>query len=293
MRLGRYTHGDETPWVGARHEDSVVHLRSAGAAAGVDLPDSTRDLLGEWRWQEKAELAVERAMETDVGRYDRDALERHAPVGAPEKVVCVGLNYQDHIEESGEDAPEEPVLFSKFPTSVAGPDDAIEWDPDLTEEVDFEAELVAVIGETAREVSEDEALDYIAGFTVGNDVSARDLQFDDGQWVRGKSLDTFAPLGPELVTREEAPDPHELDIWTDVNGERLQDSSTSNLLFGIGELVAFCSRAFTLSPGDLLFTGTPPGVGAFRDPPVHLDDGDTVTVGIEGLGELTNGCRHR
>ncbi|WP_254538552.1 fumarylacetoacetate hydrolase family protein [Halomarina litorea] len=293
MRIGRYSHGDEAPWVGVRREESVVDLRSAGAAVGIDLPRSTRALLGEWRWQEKAGLAVDSALETGVGRYDHDELDRHAPVGAPEKVVCVGLNYADHVEETDEDPPEEPVLFSKFPTSVVGPDDDIAWDPDLTDEVDFEAELVAVVGDRAREVSEDHAMDHVAGYTVGNDVSARDLQFDDGQWVRGKSLDTFAPTGPELVTSDEVADPEGLDIWTDVNGERLQDSSTEHLVFGVAELVAFCSRAFTLSPGDLVFTGTPPGVGAFRDPPIHLDDGDRVTVGVEGIGELTSDCRHR
>ena len=159
-------------------------------------------------------------------------------------------------------------------------------------EVDYEGELAVVIGRRASYVDRAQALDHVAGFTVGNDVSARDLQHGDGQWVRGKSLDSFAPIGPELVTTDEVGDPHDLDVWAEVNGERLQDSSTSNLIFGVDELVSFCSRAFTLRPGDLLFTGTPPGVGVYRDPPVLLEDGDEVTIGVEGVGELTNACEY-
>jgi len=295
MRLGQYSGDDAAdPWTGVRLDDeTVVDLPRAGAAAGVDVPRTTTDLLATWEWQEKAALAVAYATETGTGLRDLDGLARHAPVTSPQKVVCVGLNYRDHAEEGNNPVPDEPVLFSKFPTAVTGPDSTITWDPDLTGKVDYEAELVAVIGREARRVDVDDALDYVAGYLVGNDVSARDLQHGDGQWVRGKSLDTFAPVGPELVTRDEAPDPHALDIWTEVNGERLQDSSTANLIFGIDELVAFCSRAFTLTPGDLLFTGTPPGVGVYRDPPVLLGDGDRVTVGIEGLGELTNICAFR
>jgi len=291
MRLGQYSTDGGDPWVGARHDDeTIVNLHEAGIEAGVGLPTTTADLLGTWRWEEKVDLAVEYAEATSTGVYDAADLDRHAPVTDPEKVVCVGLNYRDHAEEGGNEIPETPVLFSKFPTCVAGPDDTISWDPDLTEKVDYEAELVAVIGREARRVSEDEAMDYVAGFLPGNDVSARDLQHGDGQWVRGKSLDGFAPVGPELVTTDEVADPHDLDIYAEVNGERLQDSSTSNLIFGVGELVSFASQAFTLKPGDLLFTGTPPGVGVYREPPVLLGDGDTVTIGVEGLGELSNDC---
>jgi 2-keto-4-pentenoate hydratase/2-oxohepta-3-ene-1,7-dioic acid hydratase in catechol pathway len=200
-------------------------------------------------------------------------------------------DYVDHAEEGDNPIPEEPVLFSKFPTSVNGPGGTIEWDPDLTGKFDYEAELVVVIGEEARHVDEADVLDHVAGYLVGNDVSARDLQHGDGQWIRGKSLDTFAPIGPELVTPDKVDDPGTLDIWTEVNGERLQESTTSNLIFGVEELIAFCSRAFTLTLGDLLFTGTPPGVGVYREPPVLLSDGDEVTVGIEGIGELHNKCR--
>jgi 2-keto-4-pentenoate hydratase/2-oxohepta-3-ene-1,7-dioic acid hydratase in catechol pathway len=292
MRLGQYATADEEqPWCGARTDDeTVVNLAEAGAAAGVDLPRRSTELLAGWEWRRKAELAVEHAAETGVGVYEHDDLERHAPVSNPQKVVCVGLNYRDHAEEGDNPIPDEPVLFSKFPTTVASPGSTISWDPDLTEKVDYEAELVAVIGTEARRVDEDEALEHVAGYLVGNDVSARDLQHGDGQWVRGKSLDGFAPIGPELVTADEVDDPHDLEIRAEVNGERLQESTTANLIFGIDELVSFCSRAFTLEPGDLIFTGTPPGVGVYREPPVLLEDGDEVTIGVQGLGELTNAC---
>ncbi|WP_121743385.1 fumarylacetoacetate hydrolase family protein [Natronorubrum halophilum] len=295
MRIGQFSAGEtEQRWCGALvDDDTVVNLPSSGTAAGVDIPRTLSALLEEWNWKEKVSLAIEYATETGTNRYKLDELTRHAPVDDPQKVVCVGLNYEDHAEEGDNPIPDEPVLFSKFPTAVTGPGDEIAWDPEYTEQVDYEAELVVVIGREARNVSQDDAEEYIAGITVGNDISARDLQHGDGQWVRGKSLDTFAPTGPELVTLEEIDDPHDLDIWAEIDGERLQDSTTANLIFGIDELVSFCSRAFTLTPGDLIFTGTPPGVGVYRDPPVLLDDGTTVTIGIDGVGELTNTCRQR
>ena len=294
MRLGQFTTTDaEHSWTGAVTDDGVVDLPKAGDAAGVDLSTRMTDLLADWGWRRKADLAVEYARETGTGLYDLGDVTRRAPVTDPGKVVCVGLNYRDHAEEGGNPIPDEPVLFSKFPTCVVGPGEPVEWDPGYAEQVDYEAELVAVVGKRAREVSREEAMDHVAGFTVGNDVSARDLQHGDGQWVRGKSLDTFAPVGPDLVTTDSVGDPHDLDIRAEVNGERLQASTTANLIFGVDELVAFCSRAFTLEPGDLVFTGTPPGVGVYRDPPVLLEAGDEVTVAVEGVGELTNPCAYR
>ena len=291
MRLGLYTTTDDTePWTGVLLDDQVVSLPEAGAGAGVDLPAASTDLLAQWEWREKVDLAVAYAEETGEGLYDLTAVERQAPITGPEKIVCVGLNYVDHAEEGGNPIPETPVLFSKFPTTITGPDSTVSWDPELTEKVDYEAELVIVIGEETRRVDESEAMDHVAGFVVGNDLSARDLQHGDGQWIRGKGLDGFAPIGPEVVTTDEVDDPHDLHIWTEVNGERLQDSSTSNFIFGVDEVVSFCSQAFTLKPGDLIFTGTPPGVGVYREPPVLLEDGDTVTVGVDGLGELTTHC---
>jgi 2-keto-4-pentenoate hydratase/2-oxohepta-3-ene-1,7-dioic acid hydratase in catechol pathway len=293
MRLGQFASAATSdPWAAAVDGDEAVRLDEAAEAAGVDLPTDLVSILAAWNWREKVDLAVGYARETGAGVYHRDELTRRAPVTAPRKVVGVGLNYRDHAEESGGDPPESPVLFAKFPTSVVGPGDAIEWDPELTTAVDYEAELVVVVGDRARDVSREDALDHVAGYTVGNDVSARDLQFADDQWVRGKSLDTFAPVGPDVVTTDAVDDVHALDIWAEVDGERLQDSNTAQLLFGVDELVAFCSRAFTLEPGDLIYTGTPAGVGYFRDERVLLEDGTTVTVGVEGLGELTNECRH-
>jgi len=295
MRLGQFsTTASERPWCGAVvDDDTVIDLPAAGHAAGIDIPRRLSTLLDQWNWAEKVSMAVEYATEHGAAREALDDLHRHAPVTDPEKVVCVGLNYEDHARELDLDIPDEPVLFSKFPTAITGPGDDIVWDPTYTTEVDYEAELVVVVGREARDVSPEEAWDHIAGLTVGNDVTARDLQQRDGQWVRGKSLDTFAPTGPDLVTLDDVDDPHDLDVWTELDGERLQDSTTANFVFGLGELVSFCSRAFTLEPGDLIFTGTPPGVGTSRDPPVSLDDGDRVTVGVEGVGELTNVCRHR
>lgn len=295
MRLGQFSStASAAPWCGVLvDDDTVVNLPDAGDATGIDIPRTLSSLLGQWNWSEKVSMAVEYATEHDTACEDIDPLNRHAPVTDPEKVVCVGLNYEDHARELDLDIPDEPVLFSKFPTAITGPDGEIAWDPEYTEEVDYEAELVIVVGREARDVTVEGAWDYVAGITVGNDVTARDLQERDGQWVRGKSLDTFAPIGPELVTLDAVDDPHDLDIRTEVGGERLQDSTTANFIFGLDELVSFCSRAFTLEPGDLIFTGTPPGVGTSRDPPVSLDDGDRVTVGIEGVGELTNVCRHR
>jgi 2-keto-4-pentenoate hydratase/2-oxohepta-3-ene-1,7-dioic acid hydratase in catechol pathway len=294
MRIGQFsTDSDDSPWCGVAAPDGrIIDLHAAGREIGIEIPRRLSELLGEWQWQRKVSLVEEYAIEDGTHRHERETLTRHAPIDDPGKVVCVGLNYVEHAEETGSEIPEEPKLFSKFPTSVTGPEGEIRWDPEYTTEVDYEAELVVVIGERARRVDESDARDHVAGVMPGNDVSARDLQQGDGQWVRGKSLDTFAPTGPELVTLEEIDDPHDLGIWTEVNGERLQDSTTSDLIFDIDELVAFCSRAFTLEPGDLLFTGTPPGVGVFREPQILLDDGSTVTVGIEGVGELTNVCRH-
>ena len=210
-----------------------------------------------------------------------------APV-RPGKVVAIGLNYLDHIRETGLERPKHPLVFAKFTTSVIGPDEPIEIDRRLTERVDWEVELAVVIGRTMRRVPVDEALDYVFGYTVGNDISARDLQFGDGQWTRGKSLDTFCPLGPAIVPADAIPDPQALRLWTRVNGETVQDSSTAEMLFGVAELLSFCSDAFTLEPGDVLMTGTPWGCGEFMDPKRGLGDGDVVEAEVEGIGVLRN-----
>ncbi|MGW1991506.1 fumarylacetoacetate hydrolase family protein [Embleya sp. NPDC001921] len=216
-----------------------------------------------------------------------EAGRRLAPL-RPGKIVAIGLNYLDHIREAGVRPPESPLVFAKFASSVIGTGEAIVIDPELTGNVDWEVELGVVIGRTLRHADKDEAMAAIAGYTVANDVSARDLQFADGQWVRGKSLDTFCPLGPVLVTPDEIADPQALVLRTRVNGETVQDSSTAEMVFGIAELLSYCSRAFTLEPGDLVLTGTPWGCGAFMDPPRRLVPGDVLETEVEGIGVLVN-----
>lgn len=218
---------------------------------------------------------------------DAAALRLRAPL-RPGKIVAVGLNYLDHIREAGLDRPGQPLVFAKFASSVIGPDDPIVIDGALTERVDWEVELAVVVGRRLRNADLDAARDAIFGYTVANDVSARDVQFGDGQWVRGKSFDTFCPVGPVVVTPDEVPDPQQLALRTRVNGEVVQDSSTSEMLFGVVELLSYCSRSFTLEPGDLLLTGTPWGCGEFMDPPRALAPGDVVETEIDGIGCLRN-----
>ena len=209
------------------------------------------------------------------------------PIDLPSKIICVGLNYRDHAEEQGAPLPERPILFAKWPNTLGGPGDAIVV-PSISTKVDYEAELGVVIGSRVRGVSKENALEAVRGYLCLNDVSARDLQFADGQWTRGKSPDTFCPVGPQLVPASEVPDPQALAIRAILNGEVMQDSSTANMVFGVAEVIEFITQAITLEPGDLIATGTPAGVGAFRDPPVFMQPGDEVTIEIEGLGALTN-----
>ncbi len=209
------------------------------------------------------------------------------PIDRPQKIICIGLNYRDHAEEQGVALPERPLLFAKWPNALIGPGEPIVIPP-ITQQVDYEAELGVVIGRRLRGVSVENALEAVAGYVCVNDVSARDLQFSDKQWVRGKSLDTFCPVGPRLVAASEVPDPQALSIRAILNGRVMQDSSTANMVFSVAELIAFISQAITLEPGDLIATGTPAGVGVFRDPPVLLKPGDEITIEIEGLGALTN-----
>jgi 2-keto-4-pentenoate hydratase/2-oxohepta-3-ene-1,7-dioic acid hydratase in catechol pathway len=204
----------------------------------------------------------------------------------PQKIVCVGLNYRDHADEQGVALPERPLLFAKWPNTLISSGDAIRI-PAISKHVDYEAELGVVIGERASRVSVEDALSHVRGYVVANDVSGRDLQFADGQWVRGKSLDTFLPVG-ELVPASDVPDPQSLGIRAILNGEVMQDSNTANMVFGVAEVIAFVSQGITLEPGDLILTGTPAGVGAFRDPKVWMEPGDEITIEIDGIGSITN-----
>lgn len=216
-----------------------------------------------------------------------------APLTSPSKIMAIGLNYADHARESGAAVPTAPLLFSKFASSIVGPGVAVEYRTEDSEQVDYEAELAVVVGRAGRDISEAAALDHVLGYTCANDVSARDAQFADNQWVRGKSFDTFCPLGPAIVTRDEIDDVQALAVRCRVNGVILQDGTTADMIFGVTELVAYLSRFFTLEAGDVILTGTPYGVGFARNPPVFLLDGDTVEVDIEGVGVLSNPVRVR
>jgi len=210
-----------------------------------------------------------------------------APVPRPGKIICIGLNYRDHAAESKMPIPEKPVVFSKFSTAVIAPGEPVIL-PSTSQQVDYEAELAVVIGRRAKHVTADRAYDYVLGYTAFNDVSARDFQFADGQWQRGKSCDTFAPMGQTIVTTDTIPDPHKLSIKLVLNGQTMQDSNTDQLIFGVPALIEFLSQSITLEPGDVIATGTPSGVGFARTPPVFLKPGDRMEVLIEGMGGLGN-----
>ncbi|MCP4361597.1 MAG: fumarylacetoacetate hydrolase family protein [Chloroflexi bacterium] len=264
-------------WVRINHEGQAAYGILNGTT--IKLTNQTwADVLAGMPIEIKAQIA-------------QDGVRFLNPIGRPGKIVCVGLNYMDHCRETNTPPPKRPLLFTKFTTSMNGPTDDIVWTTDLTDAVDFEAELGVVIGKTCRRVNEAEALAYVAGYTVANDVSARDVQLGDGQWIRGKSLDTFCPLGPAFVTVEDIPNPQKLAICSLLNGKIMQDSNTSEMIFSVAHLIAFCSQAFTLEPGDIILTGTPHGVGLGRDPQVYMQDGDVIVVEIEGIGRLENRCR--
>ncbi|MFJ1292831.1 ureidoglycolate lyase [Paracoccus yeei] len=214
-----------------------------------------------------------------------------ACVGQVRKFIAIGLNYADHAAESGMAVPSEPVVFSKWTSCIVGPDDDVVLPPG-SRKSDWEVELGVVIGKTARQVSEAEALDHVAGYCVVNDVSEREWQLERGNtWDKGKGFDTFGPIGPWLVTRDDVPDPQDLSMWLEVDGKRYQDGSTKTMVFGVAALVAYCSRLMTLLPGDVITTGTPPGVGMGQKPPVYLKGGEVMRLGIEGLGEQTQRVR--
>jgi 2-keto-4-pentenoate hydratase/2-oxohepta-3-ene-1,7-dioic acid hydratase in catechol pathway len=265
--------------------DQVIDLKAAG------LPvDETGDLLRIVRGGDAMLERVREAINSATRRaIDLDDVTLTAPLHNPSKIIAVGLNYIDHCEEAKLPVPKEPVLFTKWPNSITGPYDDLSWPEDVTREVDYEVELGVVIGRRGRNISEKDALDYVCGYTVVNDVSARDLQFANAkQWDRGKSLDTFCPWGPWIVTRDEIPDPHKLDVRTVLNGKEMQKSNTSKLVFNINQIIAYASQGTTLQPGDLIPTGTPFGVGFSRTPPVFLKHGDVCECEVEDIGKIIN-----
>jgi 2-keto-4-pentenoate hydratase/2-oxohepta-3-ene-1,7-dioic acid hydratase in catechol pathway len=271
------------PRAAIRREAAFIDLHGTDAA----LPANVRQLLeGGPTLLARAAQAADRK---DAVRYEADRVKLLPPIPDPPKIICIGLNYRDHAAESGAAIPKEPILFSKYATALVGHEDKIVL-PAVSSEVDYEAELVIVVGKRGRHLSLTEAPAHIAGYTVGHDVSARDWQLkkEGKQWMVGKTFDTFAPCGPELVTADEVPDPQNLPIRLRLNGKTMQDSTTKQMIFGPAELLVYLSKVFTLEPGDLIYTGTPPGVGFARKPPVFLKAGDVTEVEIEGLGVLRN-----
>ena len=274
-------------------DDSVLNFPVA-VDASADVPLlSWFDLDDEWLAKVRH---IHDALARNVARTETlprgSVLRRNdvvigPPVPRPGKLICVGLNYRDHAAESGMDVPTSPITFSKYVTSVTGPGQPVRL-PAVSTQVDYEAELAFVVGRRAKHVPVERAFDYVLGYMNLNDVSARDLQFADKQWQRGKSCDTFAPTGPFIVTRDAIGDPHALRIRCRVNGQTLQDSNTNQLVFGVDKLLSFISETVTLEPGDIVATGTPPGVGFARKPPIFLKPGDTVEIEVDGLGVLSN-----
>ena len=303
MKLVTYVH-QETHRLGAIIDSQVIDLAEAWdayqkgteapAGIGSSFPDDISALLGSddetWQLVRRVVAWAEALPSAEGASFKRPLAEVRLapPVANPSKIICVGLNYRDHCLEQDIELPDRPILFAKFPSSVIGPGDEIRWPSDASQKVDYEAELAVVIGRQGRNIPTEHAYDYVAGYTIVNDVSARDAQFADEQWIRGKSFDTFCPMGPYLLTADEVLDPHTLDIRCWVNGELRQDSNTRELVFKVHDLLAYISKTSTLMPGDVLITGTPGGVGVFRDPQVFLKPGDLVEVEIDMLGRLSN-----
>jgi 2-keto-4-pentenoate hydratase/2-oxohepta-3-ene-1,7-dioic acid hydratase in catechol pathway len=271
--------------VGALLSDTaIVDLTHLISTAELDVIQILTCFDIEGGFIEKARLAAEAG---DGELLDRKDIRITAPIPRPGKIICIGLNYRDHAAESGMPIPKTPVIFSKFSTCVIGSGEPIVIPPGSVE-TDYEAELAFIIGRRASRVTGKSAMSHVFGYVNFNDVSARDFQFADGQWQRGKSCDTFAPMGEYVVTSDDIPDPQDLSIKLRLNGETMQDSNTSQMIFGVAELVEFLSRYIVLEPGDVVATGTPPGVGFARKPPVYLRVGDVVEVEVEGLGVLSN-----
>ncbi|MDO4571558.1 MAG: fumarylacetoacetate hydrolase family protein [Planctomycetia bacterium] len=279
-------------------ENRVVPVLDAGRAL-IDLdrafdgiPLSPIEILLSEDWRQRVEALGNEAGELPC--VPRESVRWMSPVPEPQKIICVGLNYADHAKETGDETPKIPMIFNKFPTALAAHEEEIEL-PAAAAQVDYEAELVVVIGRGGREIKREDAMDAVLGYCCGNDVSARDWQFlpPAKQWLVGKTFDKFAPVGPLLVSRDEIPNLHDLRIAMRLNGETLQEASTRDLIFDIPFLIEWISRVCTLLPGDLIFTGTPPGVGMGRSPQIFLKDGDVCEVEIEGVGLLKNRFRRR
>jgi len=306
VRFCSFSHESKTRFGFELQQGKIVDLLEAGRvlAAKGEFSSPENELFDSpdlRAWLAPGRIALEVAQrildllreDSEVAKlalYDRESIRLLPPIPNPQKIIGIGLNYRDHAQEQNLPLPPNPLIFAKFPSSLIGAEDEIRL-PTISQKVDPEAELCVVMLESGKELSPKRARQAIAGYTIGNDVSARDLQFSDKQWVRGKSCDTFAPCGPFLVTEDEIGDPHQLDIELRVNGKVQQSSNTGNLIFDCYTLVSYISQTITLHTGDLIFTGTPGGVGVFRKPPVFLKAGDVVEVSIEKIGTLRNPVR--
>ncbi len=293
MRFCRYQVGERGAGIGFEKAGRIYSLMQQSGGTGFYPSDSVSFAVPDLRalmslGTDTLERICEEVADPGVPVEDVCILE---PLARPEKVICVGLNYRDHALETGKQPPSEPVIFAKLPTTVVGPRVPIIL-PALSNRVDFEAEFVVVIGKPCCHVAECDALEHVFGYCCGHDVSSRDWQYEHsgGQWLLGKSFDTFAPLGPFVVHRSRVPHPDNLRIQMRLNGQVMQDSSTQELIFSVPKLISYLSQIFTLNPGDLIFTGTPAGVGVARKPPRFLQPGDECEVEIESLGVLTNRC---
>jgi 2-keto-4-pentenoate hydratase/2-oxohepta-3-ene-1,7-dioic acid hydratase in catechol pathway len=275
---------------GALKNDRVLDLQAAGLPVGKQ-----NDLLAIAQGGNAVLSQVDAAIaEWSTPDYSLDAVKLNAPIQHPAKVIGIGLNYIDHCREANMAVPTEPVIFTKHSTSVTGPYDDVHWYEDVCHDMDYEVELGVIIGKQASRVSEEDAMDYVLGYSVVNDVSARDLQLGGaGQWDFGKSLDTFCPYGPAIVTKADVKDPHDLDLSLSVNGDVRQTSNTSNLIFKIPALIAYLSKGITLLPGDLIATGTPFGVALGMKEPIWLKDGDVCEARVDGIGVIRNTMRAR
>jgi 2-keto-4-pentenoate hydratase/2-oxohepta-3-ene-1,7-dioic acid hydratase in catechol pathway len=289
MRMVGFEANDGVTRIGALTNDGVVDLRAAVTGLGISaefFTDAAAFFSAGQSALDAAQKILSQAPQHALTPLSQVTLR--APVPRPGKIIAVGLNYRDHSLEAGAKAlPSTPIIFANFPTSICGPNDPIVI-PHADPQVDYEAELAVVIGRKGKAIRAADALHYVFGYMPLNDVSARTWQFADKQWVRGKSCDTFCPIGPHLTTRDEIPDPHALAIRARVNGATLQDSNTSKMIFRVPELIEFISESITLEPGDIIATGTPEGVGIFRNPQVLLKPGDVVEIEIENLGILRN-----
>ncbi|MFB3777762.1 MAG: fumarylacetoacetate hydrolase family protein [Bryobacteraceae bacterium] len=277
MFLVTFRRAEAAPEAGVVRGDGVVGLSGAG------FPDVLSVIQGGLQALRKIESWISQPRRAEP----LASVRLLAPIPRPPKFICIGLNYRDHAEETNMPIPTVPTVFNKFATAVTGPGEPIVL-PKSSTRPDYEAELAFIIGKGGRHIAASDWREHVFGYTIVNDVSARDYQMATSQWLMGKTFDTFAPMGPGLVTADEIPDPHRLDISLTLNGEVMQNSNTRNLIFRVPELVEFLSRVFTLEPGDVVSTGTPGGVGFARKPPVYLKPGDEVVVRAQGIGELRN-----